>query len=139
MCSVKKSILRNFAKFTGKHLPLAQVFSSEFCEISKGPGTRNIFSKYSWNLIKNIILIIFRRVAWNYFNNCLRICVFMYICFWRQKIFLNFNRFSLISLKNFEREILNFDWRQKMRFFIFRKYCRKIILRVACSKYFRNI
>ena len=54
-CSVRKSVLRNFAKFTGKHLcqnlffnkvadlacnfikkeNLAQVFSSEFCEISK--------------------------------------------------------------------------------------------------------
>ena len=40
-----KDVLRNFAKFTGKHLcqslnfikkeTLAQVFSSEFCEISK--------------------------------------------------------------------------------------------------------
>ena len=51
--SVKKGVLRNFAKFTGKHLcqslffnkvaglqlyrkeTLAQVFSCEFCEISK--------------------------------------------------------------------------------------------------------
>ena len=48
-CSVKKDVLRNFAKFTGKHLcqslflikncnfikteTLAQVFSREFCEI----------------------------------------------------------------------------------------------------------
>ena len=35
----KKGILRNFTKFTGKHLikieALAQVFSGEFCEISK--------------------------------------------------------------------------------------------------------
>ena len=52
MCSVKKGVLRNFAKFTRKHLcqrlffnkvagnfikkeSLAQVFSCEFCEISK--------------------------------------------------------------------------------------------------------
>ena len=53
-CSVRKGVLRNFAKFTGKHLcqglffnkiagacnsirkgALAQVFSCEFCEISK--------------------------------------------------------------------------------------------------------
>ena len=51
-CSVKKDVLRNFAKFTGKHLcqslffnkvagkaikkeTLPQVFSCEFCEISK--------------------------------------------------------------------------------------------------------
>ena len=58
-CSVEKGVLRNFEKFTGKHLcqslifnkvagaacnlikkeTLAQVFSCEFCEISK-----NIFS-----------------------------------------------------------------------------------------------
>ena len=55
-CSVRKGVLRNFTKFTGKHLrqdpfvnkvtsasasnfikkeTLAQVFSREFCEISK--------------------------------------------------------------------------------------------------------
>ena len=40
-CSVKKGVLRNFAKFTGKHLKkcqketLAQAFSCEFCEISQ--------------------------------------------------------------------------------------------------------
>ena len=43
-CSVKKGVLRSFAKFTGKHFyqslffkkeTLAQVFSCEFCEISK--------------------------------------------------------------------------------------------------------
>ena len=42
--SVKRGVLRNFAKFTGKHLcqrlffkkeSLAQVFSCEFCEIFK--------------------------------------------------------------------------------------------------------
>ena len=47
-CSVRKGVLRNFAKFTGKHLcqslffkkeTLSQVLSCEFCEISK-----NIFS-----------------------------------------------------------------------------------------------
>ena len=39
-----------------------------------------IFSKHSWNLVKKMILIIFRRITWNYLNNCLRICVFMYVC-----------------------------------------------------------
>ena len=49
-CSMKKGVLRNFTKFTGKHLflrktseaynfikkeTLAQVFSCEFCEIFK--------------------------------------------------------------------------------------------------------
>ena len=46
-CSLKKGVLRNFAKFTGKHLclslacnfikkeALAQVLSCEFCKISK--------------------------------------------------------------------------------------------------------
>ena len=36
---MKKGVLRNSTKFTGKHLcqkeTLAQVFSSKFCEISK--------------------------------------------------------------------------------------------------------
>ena len=64
-----------------------------------------IFSKYYWNLIKNNILPIFRREAWNYLNNCLHICVFMYVCFWKQKKILSFNRFSLILLKNFDFQI----------------------------------
>ena len=43
-CSIKKGVLRNFTKFTGKHVcqslfikkeTLAQVFSREFCEVSK--------------------------------------------------------------------------------------------------------
>ena len=43
-CSMKKTVLRNFTKFTGKHLcqclffnkvTLVQVFCCEFCEISK--------------------------------------------------------------------------------------------------------
>ena len=42
-CSLKKAVLRNFTKFTGKHLcqsfffkkeTLAQVFPCEFCDIS---------------------------------------------------------------------------------------------------------
>ena len=33
-----------------------------------------IFSKYSWNLIKNILML-FWRVAWKYIKNCLRNCV----------------------------------------------------------------
>ena len=60
--SVRKGVLRNFAKFTGKHLcqslffnevasaacnfikkeTLAQVFSCEFCEISKN----NVFTEH---------------------------------------------------------------------------------------------
>ena len=64
MCSVRKDILRNFAKFTGKHPcqrlffnevaglraatllkeALAQVFSCEFCEISK----KNLFTEHFW-------------------------------------------------------------------------------------------
>ena len=58
-CSIKNGVLRNFTKFTGKHLcqslffnkvvglrpeTLAQVFSCEFCEISK-----NIFfTEHLW-------------------------------------------------------------------------------------------
>ena len=63
-CFVKKGVLRNFAKFTGKHLcqslffnkaaggvcnfikkeALAQEFSCEFCEISKN----NFFTEQVW-------------------------------------------------------------------------------------------
>ena len=59
-CSVRKGGLRNFAKFTGKHLckslffnkacnfikkeTLEQVFSYEFCKISKS----NFFSEHVW-------------------------------------------------------------------------------------------
>ena len=53
-CSIKKGVLRNFARFTGEHRPeacnfiqkeiLAQVFSCEFSEISK-----NIFfTEHLW-------------------------------------------------------------------------------------------
>ena len=56
-CSVKKGVLRKFAKFTGKHLcqrlffnkaeglatqSLTQVFSCEFCKISKN----DFFTEY---------------------------------------------------------------------------------------------
>ena len=63
---MKKDALRNFAKFTGKHLyqrlffnnvaglPLAQVFSCEFCEISKNTfftenlrTTASVYSSFS--------------------------------------------------------------------------------------------
>ena len=65
-CSVRKGVLRNFAKFTGKHLcqsllfnnvpgpcnfikkeTLAQVFSCEFCEISKN----TFFTEHIWQLL----------------------------------------------------------------------------------------
>ena len=48
----KRGVLRNFTKFTGKYLcqslflkeTLAQVFSSEFCEISKN----TFFAEHLW-------------------------------------------------------------------------------------------
>ena len=57
-CSVKKDVLRNFTKFTGKHLyhslffnkvagrkaTLAQVFFCEFCEIS----INTFFTEHLW-------------------------------------------------------------------------------------------
>ena len=84
----------------------------------KAPEHEYIFSKYSWNLMKNVILIVFRRVAWNYLNNSLRICVFMYVCYLKQKKFLDFNRLSLISFKKFEFQIklVSFEtWNSKFR------------------------
>ena len=56
-CSVRKGVLRNFAKFTVKHLcqslffnfvkkeTLAQVFFCEFCEISKSTFLQNTFGR----------------------------------------------------------------------------------------------
>ena len=70
-----KSLMKNFRS------------SHQRCSVRKGvlkaPEHEYIFSKYSWNLIKSIILMIFWRVAWNYLNNCLRNCVYIYIyvCF----------------------------------------------------------
>ena len=53
-CSIKKDVLRNFAKFTGKHVclrpatlqkkTLAQVFSCEFFEIFKN----SFFTEQLW-------------------------------------------------------------------------------------------
>ena len=67
--SLKKSVLRNFAKFTGKHLcqslffnkvagTLAQVFSFEFCKIFKktffyGTLLDDCFCTIKRNLIKS--------------------------------------------------------------------------------------
>ena len=54
--SIKEGVLRNFLKFTGKHL--AQVFSCEFCEISKnslffnkvaGLGPTTLSKKRPWH------------------------------------------------------------------------------------------
>ena len=61
-CSVKKGILRNFSKFTVKHQcnlikkeTMAQVFSCEFCEISKNtlsyrtpPVAASVFYTSMW-------------------------------------------------------------------------------------------
>ena len=55
-CFVRKGVLRNFAKFTGKHLcqslffkkeTLAQVLSCEFCEIFKS----TFFTEHLWWLL----------------------------------------------------------------------------------------
>ena len=54
-CSIKIGVLKNFVKFTGKHLcqslyfnkvagDLAQVFSCKFCEIFK----KNFFTEHRW-------------------------------------------------------------------------------------------
>ena len=57
-CSMKKLILSNFIKFIGKHLceslcnfikkgTVAQVFSCEFCEISKNA----FFTEHLWTTV----------------------------------------------------------------------------------------
>ena len=58
MCSMKKSVLRNSTNFTGKHLclrpatllkkeTLVQVFSCQFCEISKN----TFFTEHLWTTV----------------------------------------------------------------------------------------
>ena len=66
--SVRKGVLRNFAKFTGKQLrqslflivtDLAQVFSFEFCEISKSTFSQNNSGQLlwkAWSLMFDLVL-----------------------------------------------------------------------------------
>ena len=83
--SVRKGVLRNFAKFTGKHLvqslffnkvaglslvknkTLAQVFFCEFCEISNN----TFFTEYLWLLLYWYVTdyMLFERLK-NTFKNC---------------------------------------------------------------------
>ena len=51
-CSVRKGVLRNFTKFTGKH----QVFSCESCKISKNTFLQNT----SGRLLLFFLIILFR-------------------------------------------------------------------------------
>ena len=62
-CSVKKDVLRNLTKFTGKQSArvsfliklsqtLAQVFSCEFCEISKN----TFFTEHLWTTASEMVL-----------------------------------------------------------------------------------
>ena len=54
-CSMKKGVLGNLVKFTGRHATLfkkaslAQVFSSEFCKISK-----SIFTEHLWVTVSDL-------------------------------------------------------------------------------------
>ena len=75
-CSFKKGVVRNFAKFAGKHLcqrlffnkvaglrpanllkkeSMAQVFSCEFCEISKSTFHKTPQGDFFWNFIHIIV------------------------------------------------------------------------------------
>ena len=72
-CSVGKGVLRNFTKFTGKHLcqslyfnyfkieTLAQVFFCEFCEISKNTFLQNTSGRLLLYRVVSIIYIHERR------------------------------------------------------------------------------
>ena len=73
-CSVKKGVLKNFAKFTGKHLcqslfliklyacnfikkeSLAQIFSYEFCEMSKN----TIFTEH----LQTTVFVLHSQMLW---------------------------------------------------------------------------
>ena len=54
---MKKGVLKNFTKFAGKHNfikkeTLAQVLSSEFCEISKN----TFFAEHLWATVYNALI-----------------------------------------------------------------------------------
>ena len=78
-----KTLMKN-SKYS-ERLNMADNVNWDICFLCKdsvkAPEHEYIFSKYSWTLIKSIILMIFWRVAWNCLNNCLRNCVYIYICF----------------------------------------------------------
>ena len=107
----KKGVLRNFAKFTGKHLcqslcfnrpqacnfikkeTLAEVFSCEFCEISK----KTFFTEHLWVAASNslILLHISRKAARKRFLNnsiCIIANASVYvITFWMPYTFFIFD------------------------------------------------
>ena len=60
-----------------------------------------LYSEFLVSILISFYIQSFQCFLFNY----LRICVSMYVCFKKQKKFLNFNRFSLISLKYFKLQI----------------------------------
>ena len=96
-CSVRKVVLRNFAKFTGEHLRQsllfnkvaglikketpAQVFSCEFCEIS----TNTFFIEHPWAIIT-------RWLGDYFWHSFLNISTIASNINYDSKYFLNFSR-----------------------------------------------
>ena len=75
---MKKGALRNITKFTGKHLwseasnfikkeTLAQVFSCEFCEISKNTFLQNTSGRL---LLQSLLLTMFSNFLFLYSSSC---------------------------------------------------------------------
>ena len=77
--SVKKRVLRNFAKFTGKHLcqslflikkeTLAKVFPCEFCEISKN----SFFAVNLWTAAPGKYEVVLKLIPIKKYHNAQRI------------------------------------------------------------------
>ena len=76
--------------------------------------------------MKNIILIIFRRVAWNYLNSYLHICAFMYFSLRLTFCSLLFARYFLLVVCYF---LL------VARYFLLVTFC--LLLFPRCSSFFR--
>ena len=135
-CSVKKSLLRNFAKFTGKHLRqslffkkenLAQVFSCEFYEIFtnifyeqfykilRTPFLQNTSGRLLLNLVVNLPL---RKVIyiWYYFKNILKALDIMYVSTKEKKRVHNWRSNAISNFTYFYHKHLQFLW--LMVFFI---------------------
>ena len=112
-CSVRKGVLRNFAKFTGKHLcqglffnkvadlrpatlskmRLAQVFSCGFCEISKN----TLFTEHLWTTA-SVLLLLFHMLK--VMKITLYVCVDIKTIPWKFRI-LNPKKFRVTSSVKF--------------------------------------
>ena len=117
-CSIKKGVLRNFTKFTGKHLcqslkTLAQVYSCEFCEISNNTFlTEHVWVTASTHCISKTFTEQFLS-TWISFRSIHRMCSIKkvllksFATFFRTPILKNICERLLLSISKHLRNVLN--------------------------------